>query len=382
MAKPRLLYFLHCYYNRAGTEQHVKDLTQGLKDEFDIWTVFREHAYVMLLNPDGSQKQWIAEAPQWPLTPYHQPEAETVLRQVLEEVKPELIHLHHFHNWPLSVIDILTGYGAKTLFTCHDYYLVTPYFTMQGVRGAEECFSPEYAKQFFRADITEYLRKRVEVLKKSLPRITVVIGPSRFVVDEIAKVHDIQPVVIEHGIKPFEVMPRQHSSLVDMKALKFGFIGSLLPQKGWDVLARAFPRVRKAAPQATLHFFGGVAQMPGSEDIGITFHGVYEQEELSSITSQIDVGIIPSIFPETFCLTLSELWHGRVPAATSRIGALTARIRDGENGKLFTPGSVDEVASTLLWFVENESWKEWIIPQPRLLTEMLKDYSTLYKSLL
>ena len=44
-----------------------------------------------------------------------------------------------------------------------------------------------------------------------------------------------------------------------------------------------------------------------------------------------DVAVIPSVFAETYCLVLSEMWMAGLPVAVSDIGALgVAMSKDGE----------------------------------------------------
>ena len=42
---------------------------------------------------------------------------------------------------------------------------------------------------------------------------------------------------------------------------------------------------------------------------------------------------------------------------------------------------ITAITGTLLWFLENNEWKHWDIPKPRLLDAMLEDYVNLYESL-
>lgn len=70
-----------------------------------------------------------------------------------------------------------------------------------------------------------------------------------------------------------------------------------------------------------LHFYGGNFNLPEANP-NIHCHGVYSQGQLPQILENIDVGIIPSVFPETFSIVLSEMWQGKVATAVSDIGAL------------------------------------------------------------
>ena len=376
-ARPRILYILHNYHSHGGTEHHTKDLAAGLKDQYDVRIIFPGKDHICMVGPDEDTASLPADPPSWPITPYSAPQTASSLDLLVQRFDPDVIHVQHFMNWPLCVIDRLIQTGKPVVVSFHDYYPITPQFTMQGVKGALQTLSGEYATTIFGSDITPYLEKRREVISRSLGESSVLVCPSPFLARELGKVFPFDFQIIEHGITPFEPQPRARPS----SNLCFGYVGSLIPQKGWDLLSQAFAPVRAKHPASELHFYGGGRSVSANGLKGIHFHGEYQPQDLSRILSQIDIGIIPSIFKETFCLTLSEMWLARLPVAVSDIGALGDRVTNGENGLKFVPGSLDAMTDKLIWFLENDQWRSWSIPKPRLLDEMLDDYDGLYRSL-
>ncbi|NBO58388.1 MAG: glycosyltransferase, partial [Chitinophagia bacterium] len=75
----------------------------------------------------------------------------------------------------------------------------------------------------------------------------------------------------------------------------------------------------------------------------VHFHGHYTREYLSDFSSSIHLSIHASIWPETFCISLSEMWDLGVVPIASNIGALSERIRNGENGFLVPPGDSQQL---------------------------------------
>ena len=167
-----------------------------------------------------------------------------------------------------------------------------------------------------------------------------------------------------------------------------GFLGNLIPQKGWTVLREAFKLLREKKENVELHYYGGgsgyhALKASGEQvETGVHFHGAYNLEDVPKILSEIDLLVIPSLFAETFCLVLSEAWMSGTPVIASRIGALEERINDGENGLLYEPENAVELSEKLLWACENESWRQWELPKPRVISEMLEDYKGLYSQLI
>jgi glycosyltransferase involved in cell wall biosynthesis len=237
--------------------------------------------------------------------------------------------------------------------------------------------SAKYAITTFGQDVSKYLRLRREALNKSLSKVSAIIVPSQFLSDVMCKVFSCKCRVISHGIRSFEKQPRRDHSV----NFVFGYVGNLIPSKGWRLLLEAFPEVRAAYPQSELHYFGAGSHKSKSIE-GVVYHGEYDQEQLPHIFSEIDVVIIPSVVAEAFCLTLSEAWMAGCAVAVSDIGALGERVIDRVNGKKFKAGNVESIRNALRWFLENDCWKRWDIEQPKSLGEMLLEYDGLYQEFL
>ena len=379
-SKPRkILYILHSYFNKAGTEQHTKDLMLGLDQEFNTACLAPQRNEIHFIENSEIKNSYQAQAVPWPVTPLNAAQSEKILNDTLQRYNPDIIHLQHFFNWPLSTLEIIGSSGKTCIISFHDYYAITPYFTGEGDSLAATD-SPEISRQFFQADITNYLKKRQQYIDQQLKRFALLICPSHSLANDLKKIFKYDYRVIEHGIAASPRIPKSEREGV----LRFGFLGSLLPQKGWQQLLAAFRIIQPNYKNTELHFFGNSDQVLPQDKLSETrifFHGAYQQEDIAKICSMIDVAFIPSVFPETFCLVLSELWQQGVPVAVSNIGALKERVQDGINGRIFKAGDVSEIAKVLTWFIENDTWKNWNTPRVRTLDEMIEEYKGIYINL-
>lgn len=63
----------------------------------------------------------------------------------------------------------------------------------------------------------------------------------------------------------------------------------------------------------------------------------YDHHDLPGLIERhrLDLFLLPSIFPETFCYTLSEAFVHGIPPCARRIGSIPERVRDGQDGFLF-----------------------------------------------
>lgn len=374
----RLLYILHAYHNRGGTEQHTKDLAQGLKDDFEIAILYPENGALHLQLADGSLSSIPVPPLPIPETPVHSDEHTAALSQFIRSFKPDLIHVQHFVFWPLDILRQLSALQIPTVISFHDYYPLHPYFPMVGASDLEAALSPAYSQQIFGSDKSAYLQARFSYIRDSLQHYPHKIVPSAYLQNFLSRSLGGDFRVIEHGIRPFHVAARN----ANPTRLKFGCIGSLLPQKGWRSLAQGFQITLKQHPELELHFYGGGEIPPSPAPSGIFFHGPYEQGDIPSILNEFDIGIIPSVFAETFSLVLSELWLAAKPVAVSDIGALGDRVKDRLNGRKFRPGDPMAIAEVLNYFCDNDDWRSWHAPKVRLLPEMLEDYRSLYQGVI
>jgi glycosyltransferase involved in cell wall biosynthesis len=127
--------------------------------------------------------------------------------------------------------------------------------------------------------------------------------------------------------------------------IRFGYLGAHSPEKGIETVLDACGGLPNAAAMLACHGGGSAAYMAQLKRMakahpGITFHGAYQQRQLSSLLHDIDVGIVPSICEDTAPNTVLEFQAAGIPVIGSRIGGIPEQIDDGRNGALFEAGNV------------------------------------------
>jgi len=93
---------------------------------------------------------------------------------------------------------------------------------------------------------------------------------------------------------------------------------------------------------------------------GIVLAGRVPPAGIWEALAQVDLVIVPSLWPETFSLVAGEAFAAGVPVVASRIGALAERVREGVDGLLFCPGDVADLRTTI----------QRLIAQPDLLAKL------------
>ena len=135
--------------------------------------------------------------------------------------------------------------------------------------------------------------------------------------------------------------------------LRIGFIGTVTPAKGPDVLARAQALLPRGT--STLSIWGSVTASPSyaarvraSLVPGeASFAGPFPAGCSGEALAQIDVLVVPSIWYENAPLVISEAFRNEVPVVASRLGGMAEMVTDGVDGCLFDAGSADDLARVL-----------------------------------
>jgi spore coat protein SA len=139
------------------------------------------------------------------------------------------------------------------------------------------------------------------------------------------------------------------------------FAGRLIPEKGIDVLVRAFANVVAQNPRARLivtgsSFFAGAQRTRFEEELArlaepvgsaIQFTGFLPREQLSVLYQICDVVVVPSTWQEPSGLVVLEaMASGRSVVATS-VGGIPELVRDGVTGLLVPPSNPDALAMAI-----------------------------------
>ena len=363
---PKILFLQHRYLNRAGTEQHSRLLAAKLRGSYTVSTLAIEpvqegHHQIVLIKEEERSEGWAVPTLPFPETPWTDATYEKIFKDVLDSEAPDLVHVHHLLHWPLCILEEVRRRGIPMIYTLHDYYALSPEYTLQSGKVP---------------DHTPYYQKRLAYFGDLLQSATCV-APSLYVAHRYRDTFQIHATVIPHGIDLIvrSALPdHQHESA-------FGYIGSFLPQKGFDLMLRAFQHYRDTGGGLKLHLFGGTLPFPIE---GVECHGVYDTKDLGQIMNHIAVGIIPSRFPETFCLTLSELWAAGVYVIASDQGALSERLLHAGPAAGITYPSHDMLAlSQRMHQVEVlQPWRSSQTTPVRTAQEMCDDYKKLYHDIL
>ena len=387
--RPRVLQVAHSYIGGGGTEKHSMDLAAAVSGEFLNFGA-APHEALTLYCENVPLGKWSYEKAGWPLTTSDLPANDRGWVDILNQVKPKLIHLQHLLNHPLSLLVKLTGTGIPVVVSLHDYYFLCPDFHLHncpGVHSCESCFPGRFKGP------AQYQALRRDLLGASLRSAAALIAPSQSTAKLMREVYpDLNITVIPHGIRGPARIRRAAEKLRASRVargeggkIRFGMIGNLLPVKGIDVILKVWPLVAKGA--AELHIYGAsdIQYVQRCKDLGIYYHGPYGEMDLPQVLSQIDVGIMPAQVQETFSYTLSEFFAGGIPVIGSDYGALGDRIESGVNGLKVPHDDIQAWVQAINLTISDALLRERMkqgVRLPDSIDQMAAQYAKLYREVM
>ena len=186
--------------------------------------------------------------------------------------------------------------------------------------------------------------------KRTFDMTRAVTTPTRKAADFLESTIDITGVIpISCGIDRSNYRP----DLTPRDANRILFVGRLTTEKHIDVLLKA---VAQLDPALDVHvdLVGGGDQRKNLEalvhslglDGHVTFHGHAAEEDLRTLYSRASLFAIASVAELQSIATMEAMASG-LPIVAANAVALPHLVHDGENGYLFEPGNVEEMAARL-----------------------------------
>lgn len=155
-------------------------------------------------------------------------------------------------------------------------------------------------------------------------------------------------VVTGMGIDDFYV-EHSPSKVPDALTYKLLFVGRDFWLKGGDLVVQAFERMRGVLPQLQLVVIGPdpseVPDVPGVQRMG----PINDRTKLLQHYRDADMFVMPSRY-DSFGFVFLEAMSQGLPCMGARFNAMPEIIRDGVDGFIVSPGSVDEMSTRILAF--------------------------------
>lgn len=137
---------------------------------------------------------------------------------------------------------------------------------------------------------------------------------------------------------------------------RFGYIGRITQIKGVHLLIEAFRRL-DLADRAELTLYGKAdlnsdwymqeLKEKARSAANITFAGFVDSAQISRLYEEIDVLVVPSLWPENSPITILEAQAHGIPVIASDVGGITDLIEHEVNGLIFANQDVNDLTAQL-----------------------------------
>ena len=141
------------------------------------------------------------------------------------------------------------------------------------------------------------------------------------------------------------------------------YVGRLAYRKGLQVLVRAMPFILKEIPNAHL-IIAGKGYMDGFIKVlikslnlegNVTMLGFIPDEKLPELYASSSLFVMPSLYCESFGVTLLEAMASGRPVVASNVGGIPEVVKDGVTGLLFKRGDAEDLADKIIKVLSDRS---------------------------
>lgn len=292
-------------------------------------------------------------------------ERESIFYNILDSLDIEVVHFHHLIGHVPSYIAVANSLGLRTVFTFHDYYSVCSNFNLISFKGVY-CFPNKIniAQCDLCLEHSSKIQKGSQACRRTYwNKLLHLVDTLIFNTEGADKLaSDIYPSVLLHNDKRIIPVPTEvnlNKSSVEMMAInkiKVAIIGNFLFHKGGCNISRVIGYLA-SNNNFEFHIFGDThgnyEYLKNNEQLpNVYYYGGFSPGKFPDQIYSCNVSLHLSIWPETYCLTLSEAWLlGMIPIV-SDIGALGERVHHGVNGlkvEVNSEGGLIDALNTLLY---------------------------------
>ena len=336
---------------------------------------------------------------------YYQPQMQQIHKDLLQELRPDIIHVNHLINHTAALLDAAQDLDIPAVATFTDFFGFCLSYKLTAANGSlcpgpnpqrTNCFAccAKIGVRRVNSTLSEQALNRIAPLFKlgsilfcwvhRLPSLRgsklsayfrdiqarpgvlakyygfyrAVIAPTRF----------LQSAYERNGLTAAPIRQINFGVDLDRKPkqipsssvpIRFGFIGQIAPHKGTDLLVEAFCRLPKG--ESELYIYGAEDQLPAytqamkerCTNFPVSFRGTFPAGQMRQVLDEMDFLVIPSTWYENSPLVLLDALASHTPVIVSDVEGLTEFLEQGKNGYAFARGSVDDLERVMRQILAN-----------------------------
>jgi glycosyltransferase involved in cell wall biosynthesis len=282
------------------------------------------------------------------------------LQRLLDLVRPDVVHLHHYHHWGLEALHLIKRTGARLIFTFHEMMAICHNNGQMLKTTGALCreATPLHCAHCFPAIHPDAFYVRTKVIGQALRQVDVAISPSLFLAERLRTwggLGDANLFVVDNPLAPSAFGLPGRSPVVPAptgsRRVRFGFFGRLAPEKGVVPLLKAIiglpPAVRSechltlhGTPATDTRHAEVVAALVSEAADCVHLAGPYAFGDVQALMDGCDWIVVPSLWWENSPVVIQEALAAGKPVLCSDLGGMAEKIEPGRTGWHVAPGSV------------------------------------------
>jgi glycosyltransferase involved in cell wall biosynthesis len=358
------------HYYRAGAEKYYLDISNELKKRG------YELAYFAMHDENNIESKWskyfisnldfhnlsFKDKLKLPGRIIYSLEAKRKFKKLVEDFKPDLIHVHNiYHHISPSILNVAKKKNIPLVLHLHDYKIISPNYNIysQGKNHWDYCGGRFYRCFFNKCFKNSYMQSFLVSLEYFIhhyllniynKNVDVFIAPSLFMKKKTSlfSVPAEKIEIINNHIKDNEI-----SKKASTKGDYWLYFGRLAKEKGIQDLIFALSTINDGSK---LKIAGAGPYKKELENLilklklndRVEFLGKKQEQELKEIIRKSKAVVIPSIWPENFPFALLETIALGKPAIVSNNGGMPEIINHNENGFIFETGNTNDLKEKML----------------------------------
>ena len=329
------------------------------------------------------------------------------LIRLLESFQPDVVHMHHFLGFGLDFVFLMRARlpGARLCFTVHEFLAVchnNGHLRRRYDGGICDEVHALRCQQCFPEERLDYFHHRRSFFADAFECFDAVSAVSQYAAAVLER-----NLPLRQRIRVIQNGPVMSDDLARARAhpngntgrCVVGFIGQVHPAKGVDMfLDGMLDLVREKVidpERVEVQVFGNIVDPEHGEKLkefveiagysGLTtgIRGVYAPGNLAPVFSELDVVVIPSLWPESYCLSVDEAILAGKRVVCSRFPAILERATETSGLFLYEMGSRKDLKRALVRALRafgSEEWQDPFTVPVLMLDEIHETYeSVLYR---
>ncbi|GAB6168173.1 glycosyltransferase family 4 protein [Clostridium carnis] len=373
----KILFLNKYFYVKGGSETYFfklrnelmsrghKIIDFSMKDEKNLYSPWEKYFVDNVDYSNNSKKVKNA------IKLIYSKEAYNKLCKLIEIEKPDVAHINLvYHQLSLSVIHALKKYNIPIVYVSHDYKIICPNYKTYSNGICNKCYNGKFyncikerchKNSLFNSTLVTveaYMNKII----KSYKAIDTIICPSYFVENELIKA----------GIEKSKIKTMQNFLTIDIKDIDVKvnkekqvlYYGRLSEEKG---IIQFLKSVKYIHPDISVKIIGTGPQeeeilkyIRDNNLLNVRLMGFKSGKSLYEEIARSRCTIIPSVWNETFGLTVIESMALGTPVLGSCLGGIKENIVDGINGYCFDPTNIEEISTSInkIFNLDDTSYRE------------------------